>query len=186
MSAASHQYDVAQRQPPNPSASLRRLMSQFRRRRAGPMPGREFRAEAILAGAFLLVSVPLALAAPQHGSRSAGIVLLFVVLYAVTSRIEFDVGAGYGVPIQLVLVPMLFVLPAGWVPLVVAGSVVLGALPSVLAGTRHPTRVVVGIEEGWYALGPALVFALARLHTPRWSEWPLLLAALCAQLLCDV
>jgi len=59
-------------------------------------------------------------------------------------------------------------------------------LPSLIAGTRHPTRVVVGLGEGWYALGPALVFVLAGLHTPRWSAWPLLLAALCAQLLCDL
>jgi HD-GYP domain-containing protein (c-di-GMP phosphodiesterase class II) len=150
------------------------------------MPRQELRAEAILAGAFLLVSVPLAVLAPRHGSPPAGIVVLFVALFALTSRIEFDVGAGYGVPIQLVLVPMLFALPAGWVPLVVACGVALGALPSLIAGTRHPTRVVVGVGEGWYAFGPALVLVLAGLRTPEWSDWPILLAALCAQFLCDL
>ena len=35
-------------------------------------------------------------------------------------------------------------------------------------------------------LGPALVFVLAGVHTPRWSDWPILLGALCAQLACDL
>src|SRR5947209_4159910 len=105
MSAVSHQNVEL-------SGGVRRRMSRFRRQRPEPMPSQELRAEAILAGAFLLVSMPLAVLAPHHGSHSAGIVGLFVALFALTSRIEFDVGAGYGVPIQLVLVPMLFALPA--------------------------------------------------------------------------
>jgi HD-GYP domain-containing protein (c-di-GMP phosphodiesterase class II) len=46
--------------------------------------------------------------------------------------------------------------------------------------------MVVGIADGWYAVGPALVIALARLDSPRWSDWPLLLAALGAQVVCDL
>jgi HD-GYP domain-containing protein (c-di-GMP phosphodiesterase class II) len=180
------QASVPRRIAPKRSAAIQHFLARLRSRVAEPLPSAEFRAEAILAGAALVVSVLLALLTPGRGTLSAGVVLLFVVLYAVTSRIEFDVGAGYGVPIQLVLVPMLFVLPAGWVPLLVAGGIVLGALPSFVIGTRHPSRVLVGLEETWYAVGPALVFALARLHTPRWSDWPLLLAALCAQFVCDV
>jgi HD-GYP domain-containing protein (c-di-GMP phosphodiesterase class II) len=168
------------------SSGVRRRMARFRRRHPERMASQELRAEAILATAFLLASVPLALLSPQGGSRSAATVLLFVALYAVTSRIEFDVGAGYVLPIQLVLVPMLFVLPPGWVPLLVAASANLGVLPSFLAGTRHPARTVVGIADGWYAVGPALVFVLAGLHTPRWSDWPVLVTALCAQFVCDL
>ena len=150
------------------------------------MQVQELRAEAILAGAFLLVSVPLAVLSPQNGSHSVATVLLFVALYALTSRIEFDVGAGYVLPIQLVLVPMLFVLPPGWVPLLVAASVNLGVLPSFVTRHRHPARMVVGIADGWYAVGPALVFVLAGVHAPSWSAWPLLVTALCAQFACDL
>ena len=39
--------------------------------------------------------------------------MLFVVLYAAVSRVEFEVGIGSAVPTQLVLVPMLFALPIG-------------------------------------------------------------------------
>jgi HD-GYP domain-containing protein (c-di-GMP phosphodiesterase class II) len=146
----------------------------------------ELRGETIVALSFLLVSVPLAVLAPGHGNRSAGTILLFVALYAVTSRIEFDVGGSYAVPIELVLVPMLFVLPAGWVPLLVAASLILGALPSFITGKRHPERVVMGLADGWYAVGPALVISLAGLSGPHWSDWPLLLVALCAQFACDI
>ena len=37
-------------------------------------------------------------------------------MYALVARIEFPVGAGYVVPTQLVLVPMLLVLPPAAVP----------------------------------------------------------------------
>jgi HD-GYP domain-containing protein (c-di-GMP phosphodiesterase class II) len=150
------------------------------------MPPGELRAEAIIGSAFLLVSIPLALLAPGHGNRSAWVILLFVALYAVTSRIEFDVGGTYALPIELVLVPMLFVLPAGWVPLLVAASSIAGALPSFVTGKRHPERMVSGLADGWYAVGPALVISLAGLNGPHWADWPVLLAALAAQFAGDI
>ena len=50
------------------------------------------------------------------------------MLYAIVSRIEFPIGAGYVVPSYLVLVPMLVLLPPGLVPLLVAAGLMLGAL----------------------------------------------------------
>jgi HD-GYP domain-containing protein (c-di-GMP phosphodiesterase class II) len=138
-----------------------------------------------VAAAFLLAAVPLAILSPHRGSDSLTVVLLFVVLYAVTSRIEFDVGTGYGPPTQLVLVPMLYALPPATVPLLVAAGMVVGKLPSFARGTRHPDRAIPTIADAWPALGPALVFVLAGLHTPSWSDWPLLLLALAVQLVSD-
>jgi HD-GYP domain-containing protein (c-di-GMP phosphodiesterase class II) len=138
-----------------------------------------------LAVAFLVVAVSLAILAPRHGSQSPLVVLLFLVAYAVTANVEFDLGAGYCLPTQIVLVPMLFALPAGWVPLLVAVAPVIRRIPALLRGERHPARAIAALVDAWHAVGPALVFAYADVTGPRWSEWPLLLAALAAQFLFD-
>jgi HD-GYP domain-containing protein (c-di-GMP phosphodiesterase class II) len=150
------------------------------------MPSSELVAEATVAGAFLAVAVPLAAYLPAGHRGSVALGALFVALYALMSRIEFDVGAGYGVPTQLVLIPMLFALPPGWVPLLVAAAWVLGKLPSYFDGTRHPDRVLAAIANAWHAVGPALVFGLAHVSAARWSLAGIVLAALGAQLLCDL
>jgi len=169
------------------SAGVQRLLSQGRPQLPERMLSSELRAEMIVALAFIAAAVPLALFSPRVGGRSPGLVLLLVVLYAVTSRIEFDVGAGYGVPTQLVFVPMLYAMPPGWVPLLVASGIVVGKIPSYLGGSRSPDRAVAAIANSWHAVGPATVFVLADLGgSPRWSQWPFLLAALAAQLAFDV
>src|SRR5579862_4760902 len=168
------------------SAAVQRLLSQGRPRLGERMAPSELRAEAIVAAAFLFAAVPLAVLAPQRGSHSVAVIALFVVMYATLSRIEFDVGAGYGPPTQLALVPMLYALPPGWVPLVVAAGLILGKLPSYVDGTSHPDRALAAIANSWHAVGPALVFSLGSLTAPRWSDWSLLIAALGAQLACDL
>jgi HD-GYP domain-containing protein (c-di-GMP phosphodiesterase class II) len=168
------------------TAGVQRLMSQFRPRLAERMPPRELRAEAVVGLVFLLVAVPLAILAPHHGAHSPLVVALFVLLYAATTRIEFDVGSGYGVPTQLVLVPMLYAVSPGTVPLLVAAGMIAGKLPAYLTGTRHPHGAIAALGNSWHAVGPALVFVLAGLTTPHWADWPLLVAALAAQLACDL
>jgi HD-GYP domain-containing protein (c-di-GMP phosphodiesterase class II) len=80
---------------------------------------------------------------------------------------------------------MLYAAPLGSVPLLVVAGLIVGKLPSFLTGKRHPDRIVVAVANGWHAVGPAIVFVLAGLRTPHWSDWSILLAALCAQLICD-
>jgi HD-GYP domain-containing protein (c-di-GMP phosphodiesterase class II) len=168
------------------SAGAERLLSQFRPRLAHRMPRDELRAESLVTLGFLLAAVPLALLAPRHGTPSAAVILMFVGLYAVTTRVEFDVAAGYGVPNQLVLVPMLYAVPPGWVPLLVAAGMIAGKVPSYFTNRRRPDGALATGGNSWHAVGPALVFVLAGLHTPRWSDAGLLLAALGAQLVCDL
>jgi HD-GYP domain-containing protein (c-di-GMP phosphodiesterase class II) len=168
------------------TAAVQRLLSEGRPQWAGRMPKRELRAEAIVAGAFLLVSIPLAVFAPHTGSHSPVVIGLFLLLYAVMSRIEFDVGSGYGQATQLVLVPMLYALPPGAVPLVVAGGYILGRVPSYIRGSRAPDGALALVANSWHAVGPAAVFAIAGMVTPHWSQWPVLVGALAAQLACDL
>jgi HD-GYP domain-containing protein (c-di-GMP phosphodiesterase class II) len=169
------------------TAAVQRLLSEGRPRLADRLQQRELRAEVIVACAFIAAAAPLAVLAPHRGSHAPGVIALFVLLYGAMSMIQFDVGAGYGAPTQLVLVPMLYALPPGAVPVLVAAGFVVGRLPSYIGGSRNPERAVVtAVASAWHAVGPALVFAVAGLTTPRWSQWAVLLGALAAQLVCDL
>jgi len=171
---------------PERSVAVQRLLSEFRPRLGERVRRSELRAETTVALAFVAAASALAIVLPDRGSHSPAVALLFLLLYAAMSRIEFDVGAGHGVPTQLVLVPMLYALPPGLVPPLVAAAWLLGKLPSILRRTRSAARAVFAIADAWHSLGPALVFALAGLRTPHWSDWMILLAALGAQLVCDL
>ena len=81
---------------------------------------------------------------------------------------------------------MLYALPPGWVPLLVATGLIVGKLPSYLTGARHPDRIVTAGGNSWHTVGPALVFTMGGLHTPHWSQWPLLFAALLGYFVCDL
>ena len=66
--------------------------------------------------------------------------LVLILAYAAAFRLEFEIGSGTAVPTELILVPMLFVLPTGQVPLAVAAGVLLGELPRVPARRPAPRR----------------------------------------------
>ena len=186
MTTSAYREETPPRPRPERSAGVERLLSQFRPRLREPMPRNELRAESVLAIGFLLVALPLALLAPPRGSHSLLVILLFAAVYAVTVNVEFDLGSGYCVPTQIVLVPMLFALPAAWVPLLVALVPILSRIRHHVRGERHPLRMVAALVDSWFSIGPALVFVFGHLTTPRWSDWPLLVAALAAQFACDL
>jgi HD-GYP domain-containing protein (c-di-GMP phosphodiesterase class II) len=108
---------------------------------------------------------------------------LFVALYAVVSRVAFEIGIGSAVPTQLVLVPMLFALPIGAVPAVVAA----GLLLQTVADRPWPlrTRALPLMASATHALGPVLVISFAHGLPLRWSAWPVYVAALVAQFAFD-
>jgi HD-GYP domain-containing protein (c-di-GMP phosphodiesterase class II) len=106
--------------------------------------------------------------------------VVYLLLYAVVSRVEFEIGTGAAIPTELVLVPMLFALPVGVVPAVVALGLVAGAL----ANRSTPVsldRLILLVASATQTLGPTLVLALAGGTPLRWSAWPIYLAALASQ-----
>jgi diguanylate cyclase (GGDEF)-like protein len=86
---------------------------------------------------------------------------LLVGLYALISRVEFPIGAGFVVPSYLVLVPMLVLQPPAAVPLMAAAGLFLGAFGQWLAGRAGPERMLFSIPDAWHAMGPAIVLAVA-------------------------
>ena len=101
--------------------------------------GRELAAEAATAAAFLAVAVALAALVPAERAFDAPLAATLVVTYALMARVRFPIGYGFTIPTQLVLVPMLFLVPLGAVPLLVAAGMVLGRLPEYLAATAIRT-----------------------------------------------
>jgi diguanylate cyclase (GGDEF)-like protein len=136
----------------------------------------------LLSAAFVAAAVALAVSTPD-GGRDAGpfLVVAFAAAYAVCSAIEFEVSSGTGVPTMLVLVPMLFVLPPGWAPLVVAAGLLAGGGWEWSRGRLHPERALVLLPGAWHAVGPALVLSLAGAPAARFGDWPLYAVALAAQ-----
>jgi HD-GYP domain-containing protein (c-di-GMP phosphodiesterase class II) len=95
------------------------------------------------------------------------------------------VGSGLALPTEIVLVPMLFLLPAADIPLVVAAGMVLAALPDVGRGTMSAARAAVLPASALFAFGPALVFIAADEPHADWRGALVLVLALLAQFAFD-
>src|SRR3954451_14845888 len=133
-----------------------------------------------------LIVVALLMAAVDdgwHADLDAALVL--IPLYAIACRVRFYVGAGYTIPTQLVLMPMLFAFSPGVVPLAVIAGGTLGRLPDVLSRRSHPDRLLLGPANAWHALGPALVFAVADPGAPDWGDGGIYVVAFAAQVATD-
>src|SRR5207237_671978 len=83
---------------------------------------------------------------------SVGVVALLLGSYAAAFCLDFELGSGVAVPTQLILVPMLFVVPVGWVPLMVAGGILLGNTASWALGNVHLERVPLPVVTSWHAV----------------------------------
>jgi len=169
-----------------PSPAVERLVEGFSSSFPSPPDRRELAVEAVSSALFFAAVAALAALLPHQHAFSLPLALVLMGAYAVASRVRFAIGYGFTVPTQLVFVPMLFLLPLGAVPLVVAGGIALGSAPDYLTRRSHPARLLLTPGDSWHAVGPVLVLGLAGLHQPELSQWPLLLAALAAQTLFDV
>ncbi len=161
------------------SGSSEDLVEAARHRAALPLEPHELRVEAIAGPAFLAAAGLLLGFAPASPSISLSLAL--VAAYALASHIRFEVGAGYTVPTQLVIVPMFLLLPPAAVPLLVVLGNLLSDLPDYARGRRHPQRAIVALGNSWFAVGPALVLVVAGSPEGALNHWPLYVAALLAQ-----
>ena len=179
---ADPSYEMSSTIAPGLDPVEERLLEESRGRKALRFRPHERLTRWLAAAAFLACAVPLAVFA---GRPDFVLLAVFVPSFALASRIEFEVGSGFAVPTEVVLVPMLFLLPPGIVPLAVAGAFVLGNARDYVT-TRIPLeRIAVPIGNAWFALGPALVFVAAGQPSPGLAEWGLLAAALLAQFAFD-
>lgn len=148
----------------------------------------ETRARKVFAlGGVAAAGAVVASAGLLHGGAAFSLwrAALFAVLYAVASRVEFEIASVSAVPTELVLVPMLFAVPIGLVPAVVAVGLLLRTLPDRPWPLRDPARVLPLVASAAYVVGPAATIALLGGLPLRWSAWPVYLLALLAQFAVD-
>jgi diguanylate cyclase (GGDEF)-like protein len=169
---------------PAPIAELdgaEQLLEASWERRGRRLRGAELRAEVIASLAFCAAALALWLGTGVE-AVSGWIAFATVGAYAVASRVEFPVGAGYVVPTQLFLPPLLVVAAPATVPLLVCAGLALGTLGAWAAGRSWPDRFVTCGGDAWHAVGPALVFLAAGSPGPGEAPWWLFAAAFAAQL----
>ena len=161
------------------------LIEQSRQLAATPLGDRDRLASILLGGSFLAVSIALAVLA--QSSRQVGFLTLvvFVASYALASRIDFEIGTGSAPPTQLVLVPMLALLPVQYVPLFVMAGLLLGGLPDYARGRVPIDRSLLRLVNSWHAVGPALVLVAAGQPEPTPNNLPIYALALLAQFAFD-
>jgi HD-GYP domain-containing protein (c-di-GMP phosphodiesterase class II) len=144
------------------------------------------RREQIGDSAFALLFVAAAAAlpaifAPEHGV-SIGVIGAYTVAFAMGALVRFPSGTGYGMPTQVLFIPMLFAMPAAIVPLVVAMGSVLAKIVQIVRGELPADRWVVGVADAWFAIAPALVFAIVEPGAPVWDDWPVYALAFVSQM----
>jgi putative nucleotidyltransferase with HDIG domain len=161
------------------------LVHASRLRFRSALRGRDRTVSIVLAAVFLVCAAAFPLLYDSHRMASLWAATLLVAVYAIASRVEFEVGSGTVVPTELVLVPMLFILPLELVPLLVALALLLAHMPDIAMGRMHPERTAVLIGSARHAFGPALVLTVVASHGPTFSDWPIYLAALAAQFAID-
>jgi putative nucleotidyltransferase with HDIG domain len=164
---------------------VERLFALGRARAGLPPRGRERTVELVVALAFLAAAASLALLGNSPRSLDLGTMGILVGAYVAACQAKFDIADGYTVPTELVLVPMLFLLPTEVVPLLVSVSWALGRLIDYWRGSTSAWRAFHAFADCWHSVGPALVILVAGAEVFSWSQWPVYLLALLAQFAFD-
>jgi putative nucleotidyltransferase with HDIG domain len=167
--------------PPSETIDIEQLFARGRARAPMAPSLREVGVEAVTGLAFLAVAVAMAVSFASPRSLDPYPLVILIGSYVVTCRAKFDFADGYTVPTELVLVPMLFLLPTPLVPLVVSLSWALGRLVDYATGATSVRRALQVFGDCWHAVGPALVITVLGAQTFGWDRWPVYLLALLAQ-----
>jgi len=156
-----------------------------REREHSDLAGREAYGRAVLVALFVVTAVPLAVLVPSDRTAPWWLYLGFVAAYAVFSLIHIEVGSGVAVPTELVLVPMLFELPAPHVPIVVGAGLLLHAIPDVVRGRLTIGRATVLPANAVFSVAPAAIMVLAGEPEATWWGGLVLVVAVLAQFAAD-
>jgi len=158
----------------------RALVMEARHRRRRRLERRELIAKGAPAAAFIAAAAAFSGTA-SSGRRLDGSALVLIVVFALLSRLDFEVGPGSAVPTQLAFVPMLFALPLPLVPLCVCAGYLLGASLDAATGRLSFERCVGVIGCCWFSLPPALILWGGGEPTAGWRRAGIIAAALAGQ-----
>ena len=147
----------------------------------GGIRGRTLWSSLFFAAGFTAVAAILPFAVDSSRSPGFLTVVALIVAYAAASHARFEVGTGLFLPTGLIFVPMLFLLPLGWVPAAICAGMLLGGATDLLRRGLPLERILIAPLNSWYSIGPVVVLAVAGERGPRLSDWPIYVAALAAQ-----
>ncbi|MGN6167999.1 MAG: HD-GYP domain-containing protein [Solirubrobacteraceae bacterium] len=142
--------------------------------------------ESVAAAAFVLGAGALAWFGSSPRSFSVLAVVVTVVAYLAAAQVRYPVGSAWTAPTQLVFVPMLFVLPTQFVPLIVAACSLADQLPHAVRGRLTAAGAIARVGDSFYSLGPALVLVLLGAQVFSWGNWPVFVLAFVAQIVFDL
>ena len=136
------------------AAAAERLLEETWDERSRRLSRRELLTETLAGALFCAFALALLMTPHATAGFRPAVAALLVALYVVISLVEFPVGAGHATPTQLVLVPMLVLLPPATVPPLVAAGYVLarlwdwgsGAGPAQPAG--YAEKMTVRVQYG--------------------------------------
>jgi HD-GYP domain-containing protein (c-di-GMP phosphodiesterase class II) len=160
---------------------LERLFAIGRARAQERADGRERVVELTVAVSFLLTALAMAVLIPSPRALDLEVAFILIVAYVVACRAQFEIADGYTVPTELILVPMLFLLPTPVVPLLVSISWVLGRMLDYASGNTSVHRAFHVFGDCWHSVGPAVVLIVAGAQVFSWDQWPIYVVALLAQ-----
>jgi HD-GYP domain-containing protein (c-di-GMP phosphodiesterase class II) len=135
----------------------------------------------VLGLAFLGVAAALPFVVSSPARPGAFTVIALVLTYAAASSARFEVGHGLFLPTELVLVPMLFLLPLGLVPLAICVGLLLAAGVDHFRRRLPLEQLLLVPLNSWHSVGPVAVLAVAGAASPSLRHWPLYGGALAAQ-----
>src|SRR5688500_9774959 len=160
---------------------LAQLVGEARKREPEPFQPRERLIVGVAALGLLLATVGAAALLPTDRDADPLIVVVLTLLFALASRVAFEIGRIHAVPTQLVLVPMFFLAPLSIVPLLVAVGFLLGELPEFARRQTHVDRWLYCISDAWFTVGPVLVLGLLASQHPNTGDIGIYVLAAAAQ-----
>jgi putative nucleotidyltransferase with HDIG domain len=168
------------------SPAVQEVLEEFEVSLAAPLSRREVVAETINVVLWVVAAAALALLLPADRSISWHVVVALVAAQAVMTHVKFEVGNGFGPATELSFIPMLLLLPPGFVPLAVLAAAVVGDLPRYARRTTNVKRLLQTPGDCWFAIGPALVVGLLAPGEPAVALLPVYALALVAQFAFDL
>jgi HD-GYP domain-containing protein (c-di-GMP phosphodiesterase class II) len=161
------------------------LVGEARARRARSMDARERVVLGVAAALYVVAALLVAFLLPSEREADAALIAGLLASHAVVSRVRFEFGGGYVVPEQLVIVPMLLLVPLPYVPILIAAAGVVALIPDFIRGSWSTDRWLNPMADCWPYLAPVFVLAAFAPGPPELSSVGVYLAAVLAQLAAD-
>ncbi len=147
---------------------------------------RELLVNALGASSFVVAATLIAVLADWQTPLSAVTLVLVLGVSVAGDAVKLPVAHGWARPAMFAFVPALFILPTPLVPLVSCAAILLSTIPKLARREISPKLLPVYVSDAWFAIGPVLVIVLADAQKFDWSNWPIYLAALVAQMVFDM